>query len=80
MDQGICLFSANSNHNHTTNSLARVILRVFALALQVDINYFDDMLKEQAHTLRLLHYPPLSKEVADLAAESGDQSKQATKS
>ncbi len=54
--------------------LARVILRVIGIALGLPRNYFDVRLSEQAHTLRLLHYPPLDKETVQKTA-NGEQSR-----
>lgn len=58
----------------TCEQLARIILRIFAMALKLERNtYFDEVLTEQVHTLRLLHYPPLSKDTAELAQSSAKQ-------
>ena len=42
--------------------LCRSILRIFAAALQLPEDYFEPMLSQSAHTLRLTHYPALDKE------------------
>lgn len=54
--------------------IARIILRIFALALKQKMDYFDPLLSQQCHTLRLLHYPPLSTDTAMAAEASGEQS------
>ncbi len=47
--------------------LCRSILRIFAAALELPEAYFEPMLTQSAHTLRLTHYPALDK-----APESGE--------
>ena len=49
--------------------LACVILRIFTYSLDLQEDFFDKRLHEQAHTLRFLHYPPLDAASVETASE-----------
>ncbi|KAL6065269.1 putative 2-oxoglutarate-dependent dioxygenase DIN11 isoform X2 [Balamuthia mandrillaris] len=52
--------------------LARKVLKIFALALGLERgDFFEDVLTEHRHTLRMLHYPPLTEEEATKAIAAG---------
>jgi isopenicillin N synthase-like dioxygenase len=50
------------------------ILQTFALALQIPEDFFIANHNEQAHTLRLLHYPPLEQTPKQGQVRAGEHS------
>ncbi|HLP89554.1 MAG TPA: 2-oxoglutarate and iron-dependent oxygenase domain-containing protein [Nostocaceae cyanobacterium] len=55
-------------------ALAHTVLEAFALALELPIDYFTTRHNQQNHTLRLLHYPPLTTPVKPGQIRAGEHS------
>jgi isopenicillin N synthase-like dioxygenase len=46
-------------------------MRSIALGLDLEENFFDKMIDEQCHNLRLLSYPPIQKTLLEGQARAG---------
>lgn len=56
------LRAAFNAYFHMMDDLSRTMMRVFAVALDLEEHFFDDKIDRPVSTLRVFHYPPQSEQ------------------